>query len=148
MSHTSAVKSIAITNVEALRAAVEELNTMGVKCSLIENATPRAYFKDQQGMGKADYVIQLGGNCRYDIGLYKAAGGGYEVRTDFWGKDVEQVLGAKASDPSKAEQAKLGKLFQTYGIHATMMEVRKKGYMATRQKGADGVEQVVVSGYK
>lgn len=146
MSHTSSVKSIAISNVEALRAAVEELNANGVRCSLKENASPRAFYQNQTGLGKADYVIELK-DSRYDVGLYKSATGGYEVRTDFWGKDVEGQLGAKASAPGKAEQARLGKLFQTYGIHAAMQEARKKGLMATRQKGADGREQVIVTGY-
>lgn len=147
MSHTSAVKSIAITSIEALRAAVTELNANGVKCSLIENASPRAYYQNQTGLGKADFVIKLE-NSRYDVGLYKSAAGGYEVRTDFWGEDVKNQLGAAASGPGKAEQAKLGKLFQAYGIHAALQQARSKGLMATRQKGANGVEQVVVTGYR
>lgn len=147
MSHTSAVKTISISNVEALRAAVAELNTMGVKCTLLENAKPRAFYQNQGGMEKADYVIQLSGS-RYDVGLYKSEAGGYELRTDFWGKDVEGQLGAQASGPGKTEQAKLGKLFQAYGIHAALGEARRKGYMATRQKGKDGAEQVVITGYK
>lgn len=146
MSHTSSVKSIVITSVEALRAAVEELNTSGVRCTLKENANPRAYYTGQQGLGKADFVIELK-DSRYDVALYRDANGGYEVRTDFWGKDVEGQLGATASGPGKAEQAKLGKLFQAYGIHAAMFEARKKGLQATRQKGADGREQVIVTGY-
>lgn len=146
MSHTSAVKSIAITSVEALRAAVTELNAMGVKCSLLADATPRAFYADQKGLGKADFVLKLD-NSRYDVGFYKSKDGGYEVRTDFWGQDVKGQLGAPASDKGKQEQAQLGKLFQAYGIHAAMIEARKKGYMATRQKGADGVEKVVITGY-
>lgn len=147
MSHTSSVKSIAISSIEALQAAVNELNTLGVKCSLIANAQPRAYFSNQSGMGKADYVIKLD-NSRYDVGLYKTAEGGYEVRTDFWGEDVKNQLGAVASGPGKAEQAKMGKLFQAYGVHAAMQEARRKGLQATRQKGADGKEQVIITGYR
>lgn len=147
MSHTSAVKSIAITSVEALREAVKELNANGVKCSLVENSTPRAYYSNQTGLGKADFVLKLD-NSRYDVGFYKSENGGYEVRTDFWGQDVKNQLGATASGPGKTEQAQLGKLFQAYGIHAAMMEARRKGLMATRQKGKDGIEQVVVSGYR
>jgi hypothetical protein len=141
------VKSIAITSVEALQAAINELNTLGVKCSLVANATPRAFYSNQQGLGKADYVIKLD-NSRYDVGLYKNAEGGYEVRTDFWGEDVKNQLGAVASAPGKAEQAKLGKLFQAYGIHAAMQEARRKGLQASRQKGADGKEQVIITGYR
>lgn len=146
MSHTSSVKSIIISNVDALRAAVEELNASGIRCSLKENASPRAFYQNQAGLGKADYVLELK-DSRYDVGFYKSPNGGYEVRTDFWGKDVESKLGAQASAPDKGDQARLGRLFQTYGIHAAMQEARKKGLMATRQKGADGKEQVVVTGY-
>jgi hypothetical protein len=147
MSHTSSVKSIAITNVEALRAAVTELNSLGVSCELLENASPRAYFSNQAGLGQADFVLKLH-KSRYDVGFYRTEQGGYEVRTDFWGQDVKNQLGAKASGPGKAEQAQLGKLFQAYGIHAAMGEARRRGLQATRQKGADGVEQVVVTGYR
>lgn len=147
MSHTSAVKSIKFTNLDALRAAVEELNGKGIKMTLVPNAKPRAYFQNQQGMEQADFVIQLGGS-RYDIGLYKQADGSYESRTDFWGGDVEKLLGAKAGDKGRADQAKMGKLFQTYGVHAALQQARKQGLQASRVAGADGKEQVIVTGYR
>lgn len=146
MSHTSVVKAIVIQSIAALNAAIAELNKSGVKCTLTPNATPRAYYSGQSGMGKADYVIGLTGS-RYDIGLYKTDDG-YEARTDFWGGDVEKLLGAPASKPENKEQARMGKLFQLYGVHAAMEQARKKGLQARRQKGADGREQVVVTGYR
>lgn len=146
MSHTSVVKAITIRSITALNAAIAELNKTGVQMTLTPNAVPRAYFSSQAGMGQADYVIGLPGG-RYDIGLYKTETG-YEARTDFWGGDIEKQLGAAASKPENKEQAKMGKLFQMYGVHAAMEEARKKGLQARRQKGADGREQVVVSGYR
>ena len=146
MSHTAVVKAIAIQSIAALNAAIAELNKTGVQCTLTPNATPRAYYSNQTGMGPADYVIGLK-NSRYDIGLYKTDNG-YEARTDFWGGDVEKVLGAAASSPEKRDQARMGKLFQLYGVHAAMEEARRKGLMARRQTGSDGKEQVIVTGYR
>lgn len=146
MSHTSVVKAIVIQSISALNAAIAELNKNGVQCTLTQNSVPRAFYSNQAGMGKADYVIGLPGG-RYDVGLYKTANG-FEARTDFWGGDVERQLGAVASDPKNKEQAKMGKLFQLYGVHAAMEEARKKGLQARRQKGADGREQVVITGYR
>lgn len=114
-------------------------------CSLKENAVPRAYYSNQQGMGKAPYVIELSGS-RYDIGLYPDGAGGYSAATDFWGGDVEKQLGVQACSATGKEQAKMGRLFQSYAIHATLEEARKKGYTARRVKGKDGTEQVVITG--
>lgn len=57
MSHTSEVSNIVFADIPALRAAVNELASRGIKCALVQNATPRAYFANQQGMGAADYVL-------------------------------------------------------------------------------------------
>lgn len=144
MSHTSTIKSIAIVDIEALRAAVNELAKTGMKISLQEGGKPRAYFQDQQGMGNADFVIKLD-SAKYDIGVYKNDAGTYELRTDFWSGSVENILGAQASAEDKREQAKLGKLYQMYGVHATLRQARKKGYSATRSVAKDGTIQLELS---
>ena len=119
---------------------------MGVKCSLAENVAPRAYSVGQAGMGVAPYVVQIP-EARYDIGLYGPdKDGGYEARTDFWSGSVEKVLGAPACSIESREQARLGKLFQTYGIHATMEAARAKGHMVRRTAGADGAVKLIVTG--
>lgn len=145
MSHTSTVTSIKIQSITALRAAISELCVKGVSCSLIENATPRAFFPDQAGLGKADFVLQLAG-AKYDVGLYKDANGHYEARTDFWGGSVQACLGAPARSPESAEQAKLGRLFQMYGVHAATEAARKKGHMVRRIEKQDGTIALEVSG--
>lgn len=145
MSHTSTVKSIAITNIAALRAAVDELAKSGIKISLIEKATPRAYFSNQAGMGLADYVVQIP-DAKYDIGLYKKDDGSYEARTDFYGGTVERVLGATPTSKEAEGQAKMGKLFQMYGVHAATMAARAKGYMVRRQAGENQQIKLVVTG--
>lgn len=145
MSHTSTVKSIRIQSVSALRAAVAELATKGIRCSLVENAVPRAYYPNQQGLGQADFVLKLD-DCKYDIGLYKTADGSYEARTDFFAGSVEKVIGAPASCPESAEQARMGKLFQAYGVHAAMEAARKKGHMVSRRDMPDGKVKLEVTG--
>lgn len=145
MSHTTKLESVTISSIPALRAALAELAKNGVRCSLKENATPRAYYSNQAGMGKAPYVIELA-DAKYDIGLYPDGKGGYTAATDFWGGSVQQQLGVQACSATGAEQAKMGKLFQSYAIHATMEEARKKGYTTRRVKGKDGSEQIVITG--
>lgn len=145
MSHTATIKAIKIVSIVALRAALAELTKNGKRCELIENATPRAYYNNQQGLGQAPYVIRLA-DAKFDIGLYPSESGGYEARTDFWNGSVEKVLGVEACSATGKEQAKLGALFQMYGVHATMHEAKRKGYQCRRVKGKDGQEQVIISG--
>lgn len=147
MSHTTAIKGISIQNIAALRAAIDELNTIGIKCSLIEDATPRAFYPDQKGLGKADFVIKLDAS-RYDVGLYKNADGAYEARTDFWAGEVAKVLGGKATAPEHAQQAQMGKLFQMYGIHAATLEARRTGKMVRRVTNEEtGQVKLVLTGF-
>ena len=131
MSHTSAISAIKIVSIEALRAAIKELNDTGTACSLVENATPRAFYPGQEGMGKAEFVLKMA-NAPYDIGFYKQADNSYQARTDFWGQHIERQLGGKATTPERTEQAKMGRLFQLYGVHVTMEMARKKGHVVRR----------------
>ena len=145
MSHTATVKSIKIISVNALRAAVQELAQSGVKVQLIEKATPRAYYAGQAGMGPADFVLQLQ-DAPYDVGLYRCEDGSYEARTDFFRGHVERVLGAAATRPETQEQARLGKLFQLYGVHAATESARKQGHMVRRINAPDGRVRLEVTG--
>lgn len=144
MSHTTSIKAIKIQSITALQAAVAEMKQGGMPIALIPNATPRAFFPDQPGMGKADYVVQLGG-CKYDVGLYKTDDG-YEARTDFWNGEVEKVLGAKPRDPANKDQAKMGRLFQMYGVHATMEQCRRAGQSVRRITKEDGTVALEITG--
>lgn len=145
MSHTAAIKAITIVSITALRSAIEELRQTGVNIVLTENATPRAYFANQAGMGKADFVVGLP-SCPYDIGLYKKEEGGYEARTDFYMGHISGQLGARASSPETREQAQMGKLFQMYGIHATIEQARRKGHMVNRRQKEDGTVLLELTG--
>lgn len=149
MSHTTRLNAIQIRSVNALRGVPALLKSLhGIDCSLVENATPRAYYAAQEGMGKADFVLKLNGS-RYDLGLYKQADGTFEVRTDFWGQDVERILGVVRSADAKADsmQHKLGKFYQAYGTLAAEEQCRRQGKMVTRQITADGRIKLVVNGF-
>lgn len=145
MSHTTSIKAVKIQSVTALRAAVAELAASGMKIALLPNAKPRAYSAGQAGMGQADFVVQIA-DASYDIGLYKQPDGSYEARTDFWNGSVERVLGARPVKPENAEQAKMGRLFQMYGVHAASEAARKKGHTVRRITGADGTIKLELTG--
>lgn len=147
MSHTTSIDSIVFSDMKALAAAVSELNSRGVKCSLVKDAVPRAYFPNQKGMEKAPYVLTLEG-CRFDVGFYPASKGkGYVARTDLFNNHVSDVLGAKSQGAETAMQAALGKLNSTYAVHAATMEAQRKGHTVRRVNNADGSIRLVVSNF-
>ena len=145
MSHTSTVASIVITDIKALKAAIKELNNAGVNCEFLENAVPRAYFTNQDGLGVAPYVIKLN-DSRFDVGLYKNKKiGGYEARADFWANEVANQLGAPQKEGVQEEQAMLGKLYQTYGVVAAERQAAAQGYTSSRSVKKDGTVQLVLT---
>jgi len=146
MSHTSTINTVVITDEHALRAAIQELKSNGVRCDLLENAKPRAYYNTQEGMqGNAKFVVSLK-DSRYDVGLYERAdGNGLEARTDLWGGDVAKQLGAQAQGEESKEQAAMGKLFQTYAVQAATRKATQKGYRVNRVNKEDGTVQLQIA---
>jgi hypothetical protein len=144
MSHTTKIDSVVISDVGALAQAITELTAEGVRCELLENAMPRAYYNNQKGMETAPYVVKLH-DSKYDVGLYDNGQGGYEARADFWAKEVENVLGAKAAGAGDAAQAKMGKLFQRYAVVAAENHAAMNGYSSQRNEQADGTLQLVLN---
>ena len=144
MSHTTAITAVVISDVNALQAAINELASEGVKCSLLENCKPRAYSSGQEGMGTAPYVVKLN-DATYDVGLYDNGDGGFEARTDFWNGSVEKVLGVETNVNEEREQARLGKLFQRYAVCATENHAALNGYSTTRSQKEDGTLQLVMT---
>ena len=146
MSHTATIKAIKIMDIAALQATVKELSAMGIKISLIPDATPRAYSVGQKGMEKADYVISIP-DAKYDVGLYKQADGSYEPRTDFFMGSVGKVLGTTHVTKGREEQAQLGKLLQYYGLNAAAMAAVRQGKSTRRVAGKDGAIALEIVGY-
>lgn len=145
MSHTTAIKSIKITNVQALQGAVLALQQQGVGCALLEGGTPRAYYDNQPDMGPAAYVLKLN-DAPYDVGFYHQPDGSLEPRTDFYGGHVERLLGGKATAPQHVEQARLGKLFMHYGVCVATEQAIRQGQNVTRNVDAQGNVQLVITG--
>ena len=146
MSHTTAINAIKITDVSALKSAIVELKAHGVKCDLLENAVPRAYYEGQEGLGKADFVVNLK-DATYDVGLYQDEDKkGYTARCDFYRGSIEDVLGSTREEGEDAEQAKLGKLYQTYAIHAATNAAVQQGYSVQRINQEGGRVQLQVTG--
>lgn len=145
MSHTTEVSDIVFKDIGALTAAVKELQAAGVKCSLAKGGTPRAYFSTQQGMGPADYVLKLDGSP-YDVGFYMdAAKGGMIARTDIHAGHVAKQIGAKVSGTESATQGAMGRLYQTYAIHAATRQAAKQGYSVRRINKPDGSVSLVMN---
>jgi hypothetical protein len=146
MSHTSRINAVSIVDVNALRAACRELQEkQGVNLTLAENVTPRAFYRSQEGMGVAPFVVQLH-DGPYDVGLYKAENGrGYEARCDLWGGHIAGQLGAKRGQGESVEQAALGKLFKLYAVHAAMRTAVANGHQVQRIDKENGEIKLVVS---
>lgn len=148
MSHTSTIDSMVITDIRALRSAITDLQRAGVACELREKCTPRGYYKDQNGLGPADFVVYLN-EGEYDVGLYyNEKIGGYETRADFFGRHISNHLGNPIPQPAtqkEAQQYHVGKLFQAYGVCATEQEARSKGYQVRRSVKDDGTVQLQLS---
>lgn len=142
------MKDVVFTDIGALEAAVAELKAKGVKCDLIKGGTPRAYFSNQQGMGAADYVLKLH-DSPYDVGFYQDASvKGMVARTDLYGNHIAGLLGAPALNGESPQQAALGKLYQTYAIHATTRQAAKQGYSVRRNVKADGTVTLILGNVK
>ena len=141
MSHTTTIKEIEITDVDALKAAVNELKEKGIRCDLLENAIPRGYYSNQEGLGKADYVLHLE-DSPYDIGFYKQNGkNAYEVRADLYADKIKKVIGVDGSGPN----ASMGKLFQLYAVHAATRKAVSQGYQVSRIQKEDGTIQLQIN---
>lgn len=144
MSHTTTIDAVEIKDLNALRAAINELKSNGVECDLLENAVPRAYYSNQQGMNTpADLVLKLH-DSRYDVGLYKQDNGAYQPRCDLWGGDIARNLGVQEKGVDTAQNA-LGKLFNTYSIHAVTRKAVQQGYRVQRVAKENGAVQLRIA---
>ena len=150
MSHTSTISRVRIMDIDALRAAINELSESGTPVHMEEGGTPRAYYQNQEGLGPAENVIRLGGGCPYDIGVYPAADGrGHELRSDLFLDRVAEVVGV---DPSPfirddmtpeervqvAGQASMGRIYQRYAVVASEREAARQGHSTQRVLEDDG----------
>jgi len=137
MSHTTTLRSLKITDIAAVEAAVSELNSLGIACQLVRGEAPGMYYNKQQGV--CDYVLRLPGakgrgahgQTQYDIGFTKAADGTYEMAFDDYDSALRKVIGASCPMPNTPEgkaQHAIGKFTQLYAKHATINAAINQGY--------------------
>jgi len=149
MSHTSRVTTAALTDLDALAAAVAELAAEGIAISLKHNCAPRSYFGTRQtGMESTHTVIHLP-NAQYDIGVYDMEDGTRELRTDFYGGSVQRQLGGAAGNEMDKEVSRetlaVGKLLQRYQIICAEKAAMNAGYVdMERHVMPDGEMQLLV----
>lgn len=129
MSHTTVLKTIKITNTEALKESVAFLKSQGVDCELLENAKPRMYYNNQHG--QCDFVLKLASSV-YDIGFDKQEDGSYAVVYDSWGGHIQNQVGMPTTCPipvTKEEKAAgtVSRLLDCYAIHAAKAELQDSG---------------------
>lgn len=147
MSHTTTIGTVKITDIDALRAAVAELQSTGVQCELVERQKPRMYFDNQHGV--CDYVLKLP-NSPYDVGFDKQKDGSYAPVTDLHGNHVGKQIGAMncaiPNTQSGRAQHAIGRLMQNYAKNAAMNAARRAGHSVARSFIDDqGNAQVVLN---
>lgn len=132
MSHVTKLAGVVITDVGAIRAAVSELNSLGINVTLTENAKPRVHGYDS--VEQCDLVLKLDG--AYDVGLKRNAEGNYEPVLDVYQGHVGKYLGATCPLPGTASyrsqehtQHEIGRLLQIYAKHAAMNAAMNAGHI-------------------
>ena len=124
MSHFTNI----ITQIKDLAALANACKELGVE--LLQGGKARGFAGNTRS-GEA--VIKLKGP--YDIALNKQSEGNYELATDWWNGHVEKEVGTN-----------FARLLQLYGVHKTMREARKKGYLASRKTLPNGAIKLTIGG--
>ena len=124
MSHFTSIQT-QICDLDSLADACKEL---GVE--LIRGGEARGYAGQTR---KGDAVVRLKGP--YDIALNRQKDGNYALATDWWNGHVEKEVGTN-----------FARLLQLYGVHKTMREARKKGYLASRKTLPNGAIKLTIGG--
>lgn len=129
MSHTTKIKSVPIKSISALRAAVADLQSQGIRCELRENEKPRMYYADQLAKhlgkqdGKAEFVLHLA-DAAYDVGFVAEQDGSFTPVFDSWRGEVKRVLG----NGGEGQAGEMGKLLQAYSKAVAIESAVSQGY--------------------
>lgn len=132
MSHVTKLAGVVITDIGAVRAAVNELNSLGINVEIGENQKPRVHGYDSVAV--CDYVLKLSG--AYDVGLKKNAQGNYEPVLDVYQHHVAKAgLGATCPMPGSASymsqeatQHEIGRFLSLYAKHAALNAAASAGH--------------------
>ncbi len=131
MSHTTTLRSVAIRDASAIRAAASALKAKGINCDLIENASPRMYGSHQTM--QCEYVLKLNDGT-YDVGFKLQKDGTYSPVFDEYQRHVGGQIGANVdvcpmpkTQDGKA-QHQIGQFMQAYTEAATINAAVAQGY--------------------
>lgn len=129
MSHVTRVDSVPIESIEAVRAAVKELQGQGIKIELVAKQAPRMFFPHHET--ECDWVLKLQ-DCVYDIGLEakKDTNGKFthfEPMLDVYKDKIHAILGNEHTEGTVTEKA-IGKFLSAYQKNNMMITAKKQGY--------------------
>lgn len=150
MSHVTKLHGVVISDISAVRAAVQELNSQGVNVTLAENQKPRVHGFDS--VETCDYVLKLTG--AYDVGLKRNAEGNYEPVLDVYQGHVGNAgLRATCPMPNTAAyrsqqhtQHEIGRFLQSYAKHAAINAATSQGHtVETCSMDGEGNVQLVLA---
>ena len=129
MSHFTKC-DLKMTNVEALKKALAEMDLKFVEAEQNQSVMVRGYRGDKL---QAAISIDMG---RYDIGVIDNQDGTYDITADWWG--VETTKGV-------SEEELKTRLKQRYAYHNVLMACEAKGYSVEEEVNQeDGSIQLVV----
>jgi len=146
LSHTTTVRSVKITDINALQLAITQLKAEGVNIDLLQNAVPRMYYNNQHG--KCAYVVKLH-NSPYDVGLELQADGSYIPVFDEFSGHVAKQIGAKRAIKRGEETAQhaLGNLLQKYAVNVAVNTASMQGYIVeSTEVDTDGNVHITLGG--
>jgi hypothetical protein len=135
-----------------MRDAVAHLKQQGINCELLENAKPRMYYSNQEGV--CDFVLRLS-DGNYDVGFkFDQTTGEYVAVLDTWNGYVANQIGADRATcpipttPEGRTQHAMGKFLQEYGLHAAINAATEDGMIVNGytkdEKGNYQLELAVV----
>lgn len=130
MSHTTTLKTVKIVDIDALQRAVNYLaEEEKVNISLVKNARPRMYSRDQEVM--CDYVVKLP-KSRYDVGFQKQKDGSYVPIFDTYLNSIRNQIGAaqtvEADTPEEIAMLSVSRLVDVYAIMAVKNQLSEEGF--------------------
>jgi hypothetical protein len=154
MSHNVNLSDVKITNVEALKQAVENLKKAGTApgINLVQNGTLRGYAGMTE---KADYVLTLPG--QYDVAfnwdkdrttLVPRGEYGHYGNTGVGVEDGAKTISGAVCD-AYGPRAAIGRLLQEYNTVCVEWQAARKGMATSRQfDSKTKIMNVVVTGMR
>ena len=137
ISHTTRVKAVKVTDIDALRAAVDTLaRERNVKITLEENTGARLWSTEP----KFPYVVKVK-DCRFDVGFERGEDGSYTPVFDAHGGYLAQFVGGGqklAKTPEEQMLSNIGGLMQAYTREVLTRTAQMQGALVTTSTTEDG----------